>query len=270
MGWELDWRWCCGWNISDRWRRARGRGSSIQAAELKGRPFEGLSELDKGVVETCSFLISAIDKTLEEADVIELTREDATQLLNNTFLPLEANLRENQDDICSRLDKKNAIAFRQHAIRDLHRVVIKGFKKYAENKRSDRLLNRSGAPEAVIGGVFYALLSGNPVAQEIESQIVLEALRRSNPVLRGADQAAITEYLSGYSADQLKGVANNVKGIYHELRFVHEYNATNTTTQAELFDSPNHPGADVKIRDVESGEVIDETQLKATDRAKLI
>ena len=64
---------------------------------------------------------------------------------------------------------------------------------------------------------------------------------------------------------QLRGLANNIKGIYHELLFVKEFNDTHTDMQAELYPSTSHPGSDVMIRDTETGEVLREIQLKATD-----
>jgi hypothetical protein len=98
-----------------------------------------------------------------------------------------------------------------------------------------------------------------------ESQLVLAALRRSDASLAHASEAELTDYLNGYDADQLKGIATNVKGIYHEELWVYRYNETHTTTYAEMFGETNHPGADIQIHDARTGEVLDEFQLKATD-----
>ena len=68
----------------------------------------------------------------------------------------------------------------------------------------------------------------------------------------------------------MKGIANNVKGIYHELLWVEQYNVSHDTTRAEVFGATNHPGSDVRIVDVESGVVIAEYQLKATDNVAYV
>lgn len=54
-----------------------------------------------------------------------------------------------------------------------------------------------------------------------------------------------------------------MKGIYHELLYVHNYNDTKRDTYAEVFGATNHPGADIQIRDVETGELLEQIQLKA-------
>jgi hypothetical protein len=233
------------------------------------RPFDELTELDKGVVETCGVLVAAIDQTLDESEEIVFSKKEAQGFLNNTMLPLEANLRDNAEDICSRLDAKNAIAFRQHALTDFRRVAIQGFGEFIES--SHRVGEaRPLLPEAIIGGVFYALLSLTAVGDDAESQLVLDALRRSDADLAGVAEAEISDYLAGYSAEQLKGIANNVKGIYHELLYVEQNNDSNEDTFAEVFGATNHPGADIQIKDTETGEVLKEIQLKATGSASYL
>ena len=82
--------------------------------------------------------------------------------------------------------------------------------------------NASGSAEKsvhyqyVIGGVLYALLTRSIVDESPESQLVLDALRRSDRDLTNASEAELSNYLDSYDAEQLKGIANNVKGIYHE------------------------------------------------------
>ncbi len=70
------------------------------------------------------------------------------------------------------------------------------------------------------------------------------------------------------NAQSLIGFGNNVKGIYHELLFVHSENTDGDEITAELFEATNHPGADVQI--IKGGKVIDEVQLKATDQPYLV
>ena len=77
------------------------------------------------------------------------------------------------------------------------------------------------------------------------------------------DLDELGDALSEYSSDGLKGVANNAKGIYHELLFVKDFNSQNEDVQARLFEKTNEPGADIQIFNVDTGEVVKEAQLKA-------
>lgn len=118
--------------------------------------------------------------------------------------------------------------------------------------------------EYVIGGVFYALLTRTAVDDSVESQLVLDALRRSSTSLDGASEADLSNYLDAYDADQLKGIANNIRGIYHEVLWVEQYNAAHADTYAALFGATNHAGADIEIKLSGTDEVVDTIQLKAT------
>ena len=89
-------------------------------------------------------------------------------------------------------------------------------------------------------------------------------------ILEAATELELADYLSSYSPDQLKGIASNVKGIYHELLFVEDYNSTHADSYAALFGATNHPGSDVQIRDRESDDLIQELQLKATDSSSYV
>lgn len=185
----------------------------------------------------------------------------ASGLLNNTLLPLQELLVASAPAICLHLDAKHTVAFRQHVLVDFQRVVVEGFIQFASN--GDRLPTRYY--ESVIGGVFYALLTRTAVDDSIESQLVLEALRRSSSSLDGASEADLSDYLGSYDAGQLKGIANNIKGIYHEELWVHHYNETHDGTYAALYGATNHAGADIEIRDVHTDDLVDSIQLKATD-----
>jgi hypothetical protein len=68
----------------------------------------------------------------------------------------------------------------------------------------------------------------------------------------------------------MQGVANNVKGIYHELQFVEKYNEDNHDTYAVLHEATNHQGSDVMIKSKETDEVLEEYQLKATDSVSYV
>jgi hypothetical protein len=95
----------------------------------------------------------------------------------------------------------------------------------------------------------------------IEEQLVLDALRRSKASLNGASVEELSSYVSSLTPEQLRGVASNVKGIYHELLFVHFENADGDEVTAQIFEATNHPGADVEF--IVAGETIREVQLKA-------
>lgn len=115
-----------------------------------------------------------------------------------------------------------------------------------------------------VSAVFIHLLAGGdlPAFNENE-QLVLEALRRSNSLLATATDKDLAEYVQSMDPYQLQGLQNNVKGIYHELRFARDQNANDDQYVVELFEATNHPGADVRIINTETGEVR-EVQLKAT------
>jgi hypothetical protein len=244
--------------------------ATYRALGSTARSFDDLKEIDRGVVETCGVLAETMNEALSNSPTIRLDACEAEMLFRNALEPLYKSLSENSEDICSRLDLKNAIAFRQHALPDFKRNVIDGFSKFIS--ANERQIRNQGTNriEYVIGGVLYALLSRNAVGRDMESQLVLDALRRSDTDIAGATESEISEYLSAYSPDQLKGIASNVKGIYHELLFVEDYNATHTDSYAEIFGATNHPGSDIRIRDRESDETLQEIQLKATNSADYV
>lgn len=85
-----------------------------------------------------------------------------------------------------------------------------------------------------------------------------------------ASESQLSDYLASYEPEQLKGIANNVKGIFHELLFVDKYNKQNADTYAAIFEKTNHPGADVQIFSNYNDEVLGEFQLKASDSVDYI
>ena len=68
---------------------------------------------------------------------------------------------------------------------------------------------------------------------------------------------------------QLAGFRNNVKGIYHELKYVGRESADGDDVDAETYELTNHPGADVRLVNRTTGETTD-IQLKATDSAAYV
>jgi hypothetical protein len=99
----------------------------------------------------------------------------------------------------------------------------------------------------------------------VEERLVLDALRRSSDALRDAEVGDLAAYVAALNHEQLRGVASNIKGIYHELLYVHGVNADGGEISAEVFGATNHPGADVQF--IVDGDVIREVQLKAVASA---
>jgi len=225
----------------------------------EARQFDQLSETEQRIIESTGFLIAAINDLLKSPE-INFDAEEAHLLLNNTLLPLYSTLQEEAENITKNLDSKQSVLFRQHALVDFKKRVIDGFEYFINDaKKSSHL-----SAEFVIAGVIYSLLTQTAVDDSIESQIALDALRRMKNDWNDASEAQLSDAISDYDPEQLKGIANNVKGIYHELLFVDTYNKENQETYAELFGATNHPGADVQIKSVDDNSLIREFQLKST------
>lgn len=219
------------------------------------RHFDSLSVEEKQIVETCGLLAAAIEEKLNE-DPLELYADEALQF-TVALKKLHQHLKTNTESVCSNLNQKNAVQYRQHILKDFKPVVLDGLNSYASKVGI--------SPEGIVAGVFYSLLTRTALDGSAEEELVLEALRRSKTELHDASEAELSEYLSGLTPEQQRGVANNVKGIYHEILWVEEYNATHTDTYAELHGSTSHQGSDVVIKSTETNEIQAEYQLKATD-----
>lgn len=130
-------------------------------------------------------------------------------------------------------------------------------------------MNLGGRPitTGIFGATLIQLLSGT-TANNIEP-LVLDAIRRSNNSLSDASVSEIGDYLTELSPEQLQGVINNVKGIYHELAFVENESNDGDEWTATFFDNTNHAGSDVVLYNNITGE-IQSLQLKATDSEELI
>jgi len=222
------------------------------------RDFEELSDIEKQIIQSTGFLIAAInDLTQNNND--DLPIEDAEILLSNTFLPLLKQLKENSDDICKNLDGKHRIAFRQHALIDFEEKLIAGFYFYLKDNKRYALF-----PEYIIGGVIYGLLTNSVIPSDYRSQLALDSIKRMKAEWNNATESELSEALHNYSPEGIKGVAANVKGIYHESLFVYDFNLNHEDRYAEMFELTNYPGADVQIKSIETDELLDEFQLKAS------
>jgi hypothetical protein len=193
---------------------------------------------------------------------VELSRHEAQLFLDNALVPFHRALVEQTEDICSRLDIKNGGAYREHVLRDFEPAVLADFRSRAGT--ADEPTSRLDV-NAVIAGVIYALISHTVLDGSIEQDMVLQALRRSTNQLQDASESTIANYLSDQTPVQLQGIASNTKGIYHELRWVDDYNNSHDDTLARVMGATNHPGRDVEIVDKLTGEIVQGYQLKATD-----
>jgi hypothetical protein len=99
--------------------------------------------------------------------------------------------------------------------------------------------------------------------------LVLQATKRAIPKLHDKSTEELSEYLQEMDEDQLLGLANNVKGILHEIQFVEIENSDGDEFTASLFTDTNHPDTDVILTNNITGE-ISEVQLKATDSSSYV
>lgn len=235
----------------------------LAAYQLLGserRTFESLSEAEQRIVQSSWLVMAIITDYLKSAPEL-FTQMEAELLLSKFFRPLFTELTANTETICENLDKRHAVIFRQHVLVDFRRVVIDGFERFIEGYPLKGFYNA----EYVIGGVLYGLLTQTAINGDMESQLVLDALRRSTGALSHATESQLGNYLRELSPEGLKGVGSNVKGIYHELLFTHNYNDSHVDSYAEMFAETNHPGADIQIRDAQTHAVVKEYQLKAVE-----
>lgn len=229
------------------------------------RKYEQLSDEERHIIDSSSFMIALINEILEKKD-IHIDAYDAQIMLDNTLRPLHQFLIDESNNITNNLDNKNSLLYRQHAITDFKNQVIDGFEFFINESQKTSHINS----EYVIGGVIYALLSNSVVDDSDESQIALQAIKRLKSNWHDASESELSAALSEYEPEQLKGIANNIKGIYHELLFVDSYNKTHKDTYAVLFGETNHPGADIQIKFVSDDKILREIQLKATNSSSYV
>ena len=120
----------------------------------------------------------------------------------------------------------------------------------------------------ILGTMAKLMYEENPILDESETMI-LHAIKRSSPTYAELSNSEIGERLSGLDENQLLGLANNIKGIYHELQFIEIENSDGDSITASLYPETNHKGFDVMLTDEITGEVID-VQLKATDSTSYV
>ncbi|CUH46217.1 hypothetical protein RUA4292_00382 [Ruegeria atlantica] len=214
------------------------------------RNLDELSQSEKQLVDACSAL--AIGLRQAEKGELDLGAKEAAALNEDALAPLvekasEVLLDSQEWPIMQRRWYRNAFT---------ELSFVRGFAKH-----------KSTLAEPLIVGVgsalIFNLLSDGPHEFTLEEQDMLDAIRRSSTELSGMTNEEIAEHVQAFSPAQLQGFKNNVKGIAHELQFARAENSDGDEFRVELFEATNHPGADVQIVNMETGEVR-EFQLKAT------
>ncbi|MDR6857855.1 hypothetical protein [Variovorax guangxiensis] len=269
---------------------------AVKSLESERREVTSLSALELQLVQSCWMLGSLADAYSKHP---ERFGAKEAERLEQSLKPVYQQLTANIDLLCEPLDGKHRMAMRHHALPDFKGTVLDRWTIYLDWARSpegqawcsqqaaevaalpkelpetsgtsraradpevDEQILMQGHAQAAIGGVFAALLTREPLDDSIETTLVLGAIRRSTTQLADATEGAIGDYLRSLSTEQLRGVASNVKGIYHELWYVQQYNDTHEQSVARMFGTTNHAGADVQICDADTGHVIREVQLKA-------
>ncbi|ACV63737.1 hypothetical protein Dtox_2983 [Desulfofarcimen acetoxidans DSM 771] len=100
-----------------------------------------------------------------------------------------------------------------------------------------------------------------------EARMIVESIKRStNDLAPDASLEEVSEYVSNVSDTSMVGFINNIKGIYHEIKFVEAENADGDDTYARLHPDVNYPGSDVILTNADGEEV--EVQLKAVNSSE--
>lgn len=102
-----------------------------------------------------------------------------------------------------------------------------------------------------------------------ENQVFLSALRRSSEEFRYMNVEELSASLQDYATAQIEGLVSNIKGIAHEMEFVHIENSDGDGVYASLYPDTNNPGYDIQLFDQVSGKHWP-VQLKATDDAPYV
>jgi hypothetical protein len=171
-------------------------------------------------------------------------------------------------DLASELSQSSgkAIQVKKHG-RGFEVVVPSNLEQQARQllyAAAETLVSNKVNVGAFTAGILM-LLNGERGYESIpDDSLVLEAFRRSDSSLSDASVEEIAAHVAGYSGDQLPGLINNVKGIYHEIAYVEAENSDGDAWTAELMPETNAPNVDVILSNDVTGETLS-LQLKATD-----
>jgi len=225
----------------------------------KSREFSELEEKEKNIVKVCLKLAKAF--RLKEKEGKSLNSLEVEALYGEALKPLCEELEEFERRTSSwpYMAKKRL----KKSIKTLKE--LKDFLKYTYKFIENSYKHVPNVTVGVVSAVTIQLLSEIPTTFDANEEKVLEALRGStNDLSDDANVEEISKYLKELKPDQLKGLVSSITGKYHEFRYEMFINSQDNNLKAELFDEYNHPGADIKLINTETGEV-NEFQLKATN-----
>lgn len=232
----------------------------------KRRKKKSLDQQEMRFVETCLMLATAFRERANQNAVLDpLTAENLLQYLKHDLLEqldfCIAKVRDWPDHPLMRLE-------------DCKVNLVEMFDALSTaNGQKPSVRRKPSAAAPVVTGVVSAtmlkLMSDTLPSFSEDEELVLQALRRSINRLADASELELAEYVQSLSVGQISGLKNNVKGIYHELAFQHQENLDGDEYKVELFSDTNHAGADVRIINVETGDVA-EVQIKATNYASYV
>lgn len=232
----------------------------------KRRVIKKLDEEEKQFVETCLMLATAFRERAEHKIILD---KISAKALNQN---LSQDLKE-QLSICIK-KVQNWPNIPLARLKKCQNELVELFKFLnGMSNAPKRTKNNSSTGNSIMTGLISASLM-KLMASELppfsdREQLVLQALRRSKNSLAEANDFELSQYIQSLSAEQISGVKNNVKGIYHELSFQQKENLDGDEYIVELFEKTNHPGADIRIINTLNGDV-SEVQLKATNYASYV
>lgn len=206
---------------------------------------------EQNIIDTCLALSVAFRK--QEASVTPLDPISANVLYSDALKPLTDDLLDYKTKTTSwtPMARKRL----QDALEKL--INMSNYLKDVSSKNPNISIG-------IVSSVLMQLFSEDISSWDENEILVIEALHRSSNELNNATHEELSEYVKQLDPEQIQGLLNNVKGIYHELRFAKNMNEGSDEYIVELFEATNHPGADVKIINTVTGEV-KEVQLKATE-----
>jgi hypothetical protein len=230
------------------------------------RKKKSLDPQEMRFVETCLLLATAFRERANQNAVLDpLTAETLQQNLKHDFLE--------QLDVCiAKVSDWPDLPLMRLEDRKVDLVeLFDALSTKNGQKSSVRRKSSAVAPVAtgVVSATILKLMSDTVPSFTEDEELVLQALRRSINSLSNASEIELSEYVKSLSVEQISGLKNNVKGIYHELAFQRQENLDGDEYIVELFGDTNHAGADVRIINVETGDV-SEVQLKATNYASYV
>lgn|GEM_PF-779000 len=239
--------------IISKWTGKRRKKTSLDSQEMR-------------FIETCLMLATAFrDRADQNTALDRITTETLQQNLRDELLEqldvCMAKVADWPDIPLMRLnDRKKDLEQLFSALSTIHG------QKPATGKK---VMTAASVFAGVVSATMLKLMSEKLPSFTDNEELVLHALRRSNNSLTEASEVDLSNYVQSLSIEQITGLKNNVKGIYHELSFQHQENLDGDEYIVELFDDTNHAGADVRIINLVSGEV-SEVQLKATNYASYV